>query len=1531
MRLRMQLATARQRRFWWAAAILLGAVGGMSLGYLIATGTEAGRSWLLTTLVTRANGVFKGRGSLRVGRLVSISPDRVVAENVTLVDTAGVPVVSVKHLEGTLSFSGLLGKAIHIQRLAVQGLTLDMQQDTVGRKWNIAYIIAGDTSKSTPHPPGFGDDVRIDSIFVRGGEVRTRAPWSPHPMFKGAARDSVIAVRDSLHDLVHTPAGILFERRKITLANVVAHDVIVVDAQKRPASLQLDSLRGVMSDPPVDVRQAHGQIVWTSDSLRLALDRVELPASHGSAIGTVAWNQPGPVRYDVAVKANAGLSDLGWIWDVLPDSGRGTAVVRLRTLADAYDTEYTLDSLDVSSNASRIKGGLAITVRPADLLLHQVDLTFAPLHSDLLRRLSYDAVPKEVNGTVAGRLVAKAGGPLRAFKIDLLDARFVDANIPTRGGVDPAISSLTLRGMVGLGAAPRAWDLLAQDARIDLRSVRALAPNAPPVDGIITGGVTIRAADLTSADLTNLGLTWTDATGNVSSIRGAARARFDKSPLAITADLQLDPLSMRALARIDSTLPVRASLAGRVTLDGTLDSLAWSGALHPVVAGDSTPVGGALALSGIARITKQEWRGTAAGTLENFDVAQWLGKKDMPSTSLSGTVKLAGLGPIDSLATRADSTHSRLLFEGGGDVAIRQAASAGRPAFSLIGSARLGPERLTVDSAAFELGGMFATAKGALSRDSLKTDTLEVSIRADSIEAAIPELKRVATMLEPVDTALASSIRRFVSDTLKGDASLSGYVHGSLARFDATAALGARSLQVGAIHVGRVVGSARITDISHRAVIEGAASADEVRGLGAVRIQTASFRVAEASTDSGRLVLDVSTDDDAHLVVLGGYQAQGARTAFALDSIALTYDQAAWKAQQPLKLVTDAGSVLLDPVTLRSNQGGELAVQANIPKDGPVTGSVRLVRFPVGEVAALLAGTAPFEGTLSGDASLTGVRQAPIIGWNITGDSLGVIGYRLPPVVTTGQYSDNRLIANAVLRDSLGGALRAQAQLPMDLRLATVEKRLLSDVVTGEVVSDSLKLQALPLSLDGVRGLRGVLTGRLGLSGTVDRPIADGTMQLEGVSATIEALGISPTEGRVALRAQADSLVLESLRVRSGAPTDTLGARGVLRFAANEPMRVQLNIAANNFGASRQRDGTDLWVGGNMDIRGEVKRPVVSGSLFVPRANIVVNPLGTRTALDLNTEAARALLGADEVPVAETAAQSLSRLGSLITVENARLDLGQEVWVQTPEARVRLTGGLDIAMSGDRLALDGEINTNRGQYRLDLSVVKRTFSIDSGRVRFYGQAAIPPTLDINATNVVRVTEGSEIPVRVHIGGTYDVPVLTLSSTDPLYASAPESEIISLLVFGAPTFALDGERQSTVRAVSGVLLPTVGGLAEGKLQQWLPGLSTLQIKTGNGQDQAQLSASALLNNLSVSAGKQIGDKTFLRVNTGVCRGSGDATGGSRLWAGLAAEYRIGPTVFAQVGVDPGASPCTRLGGDQLPRRQFGFDLFKEWIW
>jgi translocation and assembly module TamB len=1513
---------------------LLGVGGGLGLAYYVVTGTDRGRQWLLAEAITRANQVFKGRGTLRVGVLREISAGRIVAEQVSLVDTAGVPVVTADSLEGTLNVRGLFGKAIHIRRLALRGVSLDLKQAGQG-PWNIAYIISGDTAQGTTSGPGFGDDVRIDSLLMTRARVSMIAPWAPHPIFRGAARDSVIAVRDSLHDIIPGPNDTFFQRRLVTLDRVLAHDAIVVDVQKRPASIQLDSVRGVVSDPPVRVIHAGGQLRWTSDSLQLSLPEVQLPASRGSATGTVAWNQPGPVRYDIVVTANAGLSDLGWIWDVLPAEGRGTATVRMRTLFDPDDVEFSLSSLDVSSGASRITGHVDVVVRPADMLLQRVDLAFVPLQSDLLRRLSYDAVPSEIRGTFTGRMTARDGGPLTAFRLDLLDARFLDAAVP--GG---ALSTVSLRGTVALGARPRAWNMTVNAAQVDLRSVRALSPSLipsmPAIDGMMTARGLVRAVDLNGADLSAVTLTWTDVIGHVSTIRGDVRARYGGAAAAnpqLVAALQLTPLSMQALARIDTTLPLRGDIRGRVTLNGTFDAMTWTAALTAGAAPRaplSAVVESDLVMEGTAAVSDSLWRVTASGMLHHFDMRAWFGRADVPSTAIAGAVRLTAEGPRLSREVSDNPSAPLGLVQGNLSVALAQPQADDRPAFDLVGSASLGADRLVIDSATAQIGGVQLEAHGALGRDSMHLDTLQLSARADSLDAVRAQLGRLASMVQSVDSGAAASLRSLGADTLTGDLSLSGFLFGSVVDAGATAALGARGMQVGAIRVGRVFGSAHAERVFTRPTFEGAATMDDVDGIGAIRLQAVGFRVTNANPDSGQLSLDVSSQTEAQLAMRGAYQRTASSLSVAVDSLRLTYADVVWNSAQPIVVQQDSLGFRLFPVVLRSNAEGVLRASADMPRSQPIRGTIQVEQLPIGEVAALLAGTPTFEGTLSGSAALSGSRSAPLISWQIRGDSLGIQGFRLPPVNSTGRYADKQLVADAVLRDSIGGSLRADVRLPLDLSMAPVEKRLLSDQVDARIIADSLRLEGMPLSIDGVRDLRGRISGQLVLGGNMDRPIARGTLIADNVGASITDLGITPTDGRIEIRAAEDSLILESMRIRSGGPRDTIGATGALHFHPGEPSTVSLRVLANNAVLSRQRDGTDLDLSGNVVLVGPLKRPTLSGAIVVPRANLVIDPLGARNALDLSSEAARELLGADEVPVAETAAQSLAALGSLLTVQNARVDLGNDVWVQTPESRVKIAGGLSVAMSGERLALEGEVTANRGQYRLDLGVVNRSFNVDSGRVRFFGSSAISPTLDISATNVVREAGGSAIPVRVHIGGTYDVPVLTLSSPDPLYASAPESEIISLLIFGAPTFALDDPSQSTVRAVTGVLLPSVGGAVEGALQRLLPGVNTIQVITAGGQSQQDLSAFSLLDNLSISAGKQLGPRTFLRVNTGVCRGGTSSVRGASLWAGIAAEYRFARHLSGQIGVDPGSSPCTQLGTNGFPRMQFGFDLFRDWI-
>lgn len=1527
--------TARQRRFWWAAGILGALVAGVTIAYFWATGTVRGRRWLTVSIVNAVDNLFDGRATLRIGALREVGWGRIQLDSVVLLDANGKPVITAGTVEGSLDIMALLDKVVHLHYLEVSGLSVDMRKGFTG-PWNLAYIIAGDTTSHIPGPPGYSDNIRIDTIRLSEGRIVTTAPWEPYPVFTGRARDSVIALRDSLHDLTTTPDGFL-ERREIAIQWLAAHDGVITQPFGKWSSIQVDTLFGTISDPPVRIVHARGQVQWTPDSLELALPTVVLPASTGSATGRVWWNEPGAVRYDVNIKATASLSDLQWVWDALPPIGGGTANVHMRTLASADDAEYMLTDLDVTSGTSHITGQIAVTVRPAELLLHQVNLAFTPLTTDLLRRLSYDAVPESVKGTIEGELVAKQGGLLTDFLIDRLNARFIDSNVPG------AVSMVHARGNVTLGVEPAARDLRIDTLNADLRSVAALLPDSLLRNGILDGEVAgsgrLISANLRSVHATDLAFRWTDAAGNTSALRGDVVYGFGEKNPTVQAHIELDPISLKALARVDSTVGIRSNLAGRVEANGRLDSLDWTANLTAVGRPAST-----LALNGFASLQGSAWQVTASGKVQAFDARAWMGRDNLPVTALSGDVSGRALGTTDTLGAIR-------VREANAAVSLTQVEADERPAFDIVASAVLDSTTLHVDSATVHIGGVTLEARGALARSApsgvgsdsttvdgtrvavvVERDTLEVSASADTLRNVRGQLSRLAAMIEPMDSAQATALRKFAADSLDGDASLSGYVMGSLDDVNATFALGARDLQIGAIHLGRVFGSLRAENVLTRTSFEGVATADDVDGIGAIRVASTEFRVQRANPDSGELILDANSGDDTRLLVRGGYHRKNGALTVVTDSLRFNYDSVVWRADTPIRVVSDSQGISVDSLQVSSSEDGIFRLMADVPTNGDIRATVQLEQFPVGEAAAFALGTSRFSGLLTGDIELRGTRAMPKLNWRIDADSLGVEGSHLPRVLSVGEYDNKRIDARAVIEDSVGGILKAEARVPFDMTIGEVEKRLLSDAVDADISADSLRLDALGLAVSGVSRVKGTLSGHVAVAGTMDRPVASGTMQLANFSAYFADLGIEPADGRATFRAAADSVILESFRVRSGGVSDTLNVRGSVRFVRDEPLFVTAAVNANNFIASRQRNGNDLVVSGNLAVKGELKKPTVSGNVFVPSATLVIDPLGASTALDLRSAAAREYLSVSELPVVDSTAPVLANVGQYANVSNLRVVLGNEVWVRTPESTLRLVGSVDLSTKGAALVPEGEIQANRGLYRLELGVVSRSFAVDSGRVRFFGDTALIPTLDISATNVVRLASGDEIPVKIHVGGNLEAPVLRLSSTDPLYSSAPESEIISLLIFGAPTFALDGQSQSTVRAVTGVLLPSLGGAVEGALQQLFPGLNTVQLTNVGGQSGKELQndPANLLNNLSLMAGKQIGERTYLRANTGVCRGNNQAAGRNPLWYGLSVEYRLARGFTGQIGYDPGSSPCTQLGNESLPNMQLGFDLFKEWI-
>jgi len=1501
-----------------SAIALLALIAG---GLWWVSGTDAGRARILPVLLDAANGVFDGRGQLEVGRLVSASPGNLVLQAVRLVDSAGEPIVQAGTVRGAVSVRALWGGVVRITRLELEDVQLALHQGASG-PFNLQYLLMGDSADRTPATPGrrLGDDVRIDVLVLRNGEIEVRYPWAPHPLFVTAAeRDSVITVRDSLHELLRD-GDQLFERRGISIAELRAHDVRLITPDDSPGSLVLDSAALVVSDPPVSVRQVRGDVRWYDDSLTFDAPVVQLPDSRLAARGVLSWGQPGPVRYDVALDAtDVALADIQWTWPVLPDDGRASARVRLRTLENPDHLEVTLTELDASAMASRITGEIAMVAEVRDFLLHDVALAFDPLSTALAARLSEDALPPELAGALTGRFVARVGGSLDALRIDTLQFAFDDATVPG------ARSRLRASGTVAIGVTPKATDVRLADVSVDLRSVRTLLPElSPVVNGTVAGSARLASASLEAADVRDLTLTWTDEAGHVASVSGRTAVRWAGGARSADLDLVFGQVDLAAIARHDTAFTLRGRLHGTLTAQGALDSLPFA----VMLAHEAERAGGFRA-EGWAGITdgtadSVAWRADVVVHADTLDVQPWLLDGMAPSTRLVGDLQLTARG-ADAVVDTA-----RLV------VALAQPASPSHTPFSLFGAGSWGSTAMLVDSVRAEAPGALFEASGGLSRDSAGRESFRGSLRMDSLSRVRAELPRLAGMLAQVDTAAAGTVRRLADDSLTGDVNTSVYGEGSFADYMVSLAMAGNQVRVGDVVVGRVFGSARADNLPGRARFVAAASLDSVEGVGAVRIATVNFGVDNATASSGALRFDLLARDTSRLRMRGQFARGDDTLLVQVDTVRFTYDAVAWTNDGPLLLRNRPTGFAIDTFVLASNQGGSLRLGADVPLDDPIHAFLRLDQFPAGELAAFALGTERLPGLVTGSAELSGVRGDPVVRARLVADSIGSAAATLSGVQLEADYAAQTLDARVLLADTAGRSLRAELTLPADLRLqSVVGDRIYTEALQGAIVADSLRLRDLPLRLADVRDLDGLLHGRIALGGTFDQPTIDGAMRLERGTLFSDILRIRPEDAAIDFVAGGDSLHIARLRFRSGPrPGDTLHLTATVRRPLRDNPGVSLVASMNNVQLARQRDGTDVDLSGSLRLGGQLRRPSLTADLFVPRANLVLDLTEARTVLDLNSAEAQALLSPEELPVVTTAGESFGSLGEYLEARGVRVRLGDDVWVRTREAAVKLAGEVTVLeAAGRQLSVEGEVQVERGTYRLDLGVVNRPFVVDSGRVRFFPQDALNPRLDVHARHVVRGVDGRDVAIDVAIGGTLEEPTLALGTQDDAYASAPESEFISLLVFGAPTFALDGQSQQTVRAVTGVLLPTLSGAVEGSLQRLLPVFNTVQVSTAGGQSAEELGTlSSLLGNLSVTAGKQIGQRTYLRLDTGVCRGlANSASGGSlNLWYGIATEYRIAQGLTAQVGVDPGPSPCgARLGG-AAPRMQFGFDLFKGWV-
>jgi translocation and assembly module TamB len=274
--------------------------------------------------------------------------------------------------------------------------------------------------------------------------------------------------------------------------------------------------------------------------------------------------------------------------------------------------------------------------------------------------------------------------------------------------------------------------------------------------------------------------------------------------------------------------------------------------------------------------------------------------------------------------------------------------------------------------------------------------------------------------------------------------------------------------------------------------------------------------------------------------------------------------------------------------------------------------------------------------------------------------------------------------------------------------------------------------------------------------------------------------------------------------------------------------------------------------------------------------------------------------------------------------------VGEDFWLRSADANVKLSGLARINKVARIYRLDGTLTAERGQYSLKMGPITRDFEVQRGTVRFLGTPDLNAELDLTAQHKVVATDGSQdMTIQARISGTLLVPKLTM--TNPDNPQMEETEMVSYLMFGSSTANMAGsntaegaQKQFAYKAGMSYVYAALSSEIERTLISDLGvPVDYIQIRPGGfGGNELEGSTSGLT---TVSAGWQLGRQTFVALNAGVCA---NVTELSYRNFGASLEQRLHKDWRAMLSVEPVITCSTAPGGTTLATSsiyQLGLDL------
>jgi translocation and assembly module TamB len=1432
----------------------------------------------------------------------------------------------------------LLDRRLLLRNVEVEHPVFRLWQHQKG-DWNFQRIFRTGR-QGAPDVPGrsFGDFVVLDSVHVRDAQFILTRPWEPDDTLTGAKRDSAIRrnLENPNREIRRSSEGFTHTHRWSGATAFLPHVRMAdPDSNKFGQQFVIESLRVEEQEPPFSFRSARGVVRKLGDSVFVNMAHFDLPASTGSATAKIWWGSSLPVRLDIRIKADSvSLKDVAWVYPTLPTEGGGRTNLHItNNKQNLHIFEYALSNMDVRSTKSRLTGAMTFVVGGPVLAVRDVDLQGSPINFDLVRTLAGAPFPVDWQGDMYG-YAQGPGGPLTHFLVDRSDVTWHDTHVPG------AVSRMSGRGELDI-LQPAFTTFHGFDvsvATLDLRSIEYLFPGFPRIHGTVAGTATLDSSWL-DVRFSNANVTHRYGPGDPSRVTGAGRVTYGKEFMKFDVGANAEPLSLTMLSRA-YPLGLQGLMSGPVQAKGTSNDLQ--------LAMDLKGPAGRIIYSGKVDAYPLSVAARGNGRVEGLDLSLLLAQTKSPPGWITGAYQLDVRGDTNDLATlqgNAAAQLERSEFDG-----IRVFPSRFR--------ARFADGRIYVDTLRVESVAAAITANGALGLTNRVSDSLHYQIVVDSVGGLRPYIaKFTSAWAQPAGVSGASV------DSLSGSVVLVGSARGSIRALDVAGKVTGRNVFVRREAGKEIVGSFALANVFGEP--SGTASLRfNSLNVGGIVLDTLGGAVRFEAGRSGVFSFGSLAKNGVTLAAHGDLAMADSGTNIVLRDVTLVTDSSRWSLRGPSNIQTKGRGVAVDSLVLVNGAGGRISLEGSVPDTGRARIFLRADSVSLHDVGSLVQLRKPFSGWAHVTAQGAGPALAPVMNMQAALTDVRYGSVQLERVNATAEYINKRAVVALDLARSGHTALVARGSLPLELKYFGA--RLLGDSLHGTIRTDSASFDIVEALIPGLRDATGRLVVNLDVAGTWKHPDFAGALRVENGEVTVDTLGIRMKGVNVdlAVFGHNDSLAIRRFVGWSGtSPTDSVSLKGYVAYREIDNPYVDLTLQARTFHALDKRSLARLDISTERDglrLRGQLRGATLRGGIVVDRGTIYLpDPeVARKQVADLG------LPFADTSGVASLVPDNSSHIFDTILIDGVRITLGDEVWLRSREANIKLAGSLsverstrqsdaqliDVGALTDRQTsvptLDGVLRAERGTYTLALGPVLREFQVQEGSITFYPTPELKPELNITALHTVRTGNGQDLHIRVRLTGPlYPNPIISLESAESFAMS--HSEMMSYLIFGQPEFALGSADQSYVQLAAQTLFPSLqtfgASQLRGVLGSWVDfrfgstDLSALSGRVNNNTTQSEAFKQIFLNS-RVGAEKQLTDKVFVSLSTGICQLSQSNTPGTTtqledFYNGLSGkfEYRLSRDAAIKAGKEPSQLVCGRstTGRVAAAPTQWGFSLFKSW--